>query len=144
MLKSLKNDKLILKKTSNFRGYFFQSQRGIHIIEGLHKGECHKKMVEVLYTDTSERRDKIQIYADIIQITKTPKKMTRILRLANIQFNSFQESIDILCESNLLEKILLKYANKNVADNRVKYKYKATKMGLDWIKQVNEIYKTIE
>lgn len=101
-------------------------------------------MVEVLYTDTSERRDKIQIYADIIQITKTPKKMTRILRLANIQFNSFQESIDILCESNLLEKILLKYANKNVADNRVKYKYKATKMGLDWIKQVNEIYKTIE
>ena len=58
MLKSLKNDRPILKKTSIFIGYFFQSQRVIHIIEGLHRGECRKKWLK--YSTPIHPKDEIK------------------------------------------------------------------------------------
>lgn len=97
-----------------------------------------------LYADEIERRDKIQIYADLLKVSNKGVKMTRILRLANIQYNTFIECIDTLCEAGLLEKILLLKDEKASNDNRSKYAYKATEMGLEWLERVDEVYQRLE
>ena len=99
-------------------------------------------MIGQLYADYLERRDKIQIYADIIKVTKKPTKTTRILRIANIQYNTFLECIDTLCTAGLLEKISIDY-KKTTKDNRIKYKYKATHMGRKWVESLDEIYQRL-
>ncbi len=101
-------------------------------------------MIGRLYADYLERRDKVQIYADIIKVTKKPTKTTRILRLANVQYNTFIECIDTLCNAGLLEKISLDYKKSSIKGDRINYRYKATAMGLRWLKSLDEIYKRLE
>lgn len=96
-------------------------------------------MIQNLFSESFERRDKVQILADIIQVTSTETKMTRILRLANIQYNTFTKCIDKLCQSGLLRKIPV-----NQSDNRVKYSYKATDKGRKWCGVVSTIYQCLE
>ena len=97
-----------------------------------------------LYTDALERRDKVQIFADIIKVSLKPTKTTRILRLANVQYNTFQECIETLCRAGLLEKTSLLHKTSKSRDMRTKITYKATDMGLKWCERVNEIYQTLE
>ena len=101
-------------------------------------------MIGRLYADYLERRDKVQIYADIIKVTKKPTKTTRILRLANVQYNTFIECIDTLCNAGLLEKTSLEYRKFSSKNDRIKYRYKATSMGLKWLESLDEIYKRLE
>ena len=100
-------------------------------------------MIERLYADYLERRDKVQIYADILKVTKKPTRTTRILRLANIQYNSFLECVDTLCNAGLLEKISLDYKKrrKNV---KTKYEYQATVMGHKWCEMLDEVVRALE
>ncbi len=100
-------------------------------------------MIGQRYADYLERRDKVQIYADIIKVTKKPTKTTRILRLANVQYNTFLECIDTLCTAGLLEKISIDY-KKTSKDNRTKYKYQATNTGRKWVESIDEIYQRLE
>ena len=100
-------------------------------------------MIGRLYADYLERRDKVQIYADIIKVTKKPTKTTRILRLANVQYNTFLECIDTLCNAGLLVKISLDYNKSSTKNDRVKYKYKATDMGQKWLESLDEIYQRL-
>lgn len=98
-----------------------------------------------LYANVEERRDKLQIFYDIIKVSEKPTKITKILRLANVQYNTFQECIDILLNSGLLEKVhLLKKGSRSAGDKRSKYSYKATEQGLRWCESVEEIYQTLE
>jgi predicted transcriptional regulator len=98
-----------------------------------------------LYANIEERRDKLQIYYDILKVTTRPTKITRILRLANVQYNTFQECIDKLIKAGLLEKIhLTGRRNRSSKDARSKTTYKATNQGLDWCNSVEEIYQTLE
>jgi len=101
-------------------------------------------MIGQLYADYLERRDKVQIYADIIKVTKKPTKTTRILRLANVQYNTFIECIDTLCNAGLLEKTSLEHRKSSTKDGRTKYRYKATDMGLKWLESLDEIYIRLE
>ena len=101
-------------------------------------------MIGRLYADYLERRDKVQIYADIIKVTKKPTKTTRILRLANVQYNTFIECIDTLCNSGLLEKISLEYKKSSTKDNRAKFVYQATEIGRKWCEALDELYNTLE
>jgi len=100
-------------------------------------------MINRLYADYIERRDKVQIYADILKVTKKPQKPTKILRLANIQYNTFIECVDTLCNAGLLEKTSLNYKVKN-AHVKTKYEYKATEMGEKWIKMLDEVVRSLE
>ena len=100
-------------------------------------------MIGRLYADYLERRDKVQIYADIIKVTKKPIKTTRILRLANVQYNTFLECMDTLCNAGLLVKISLGYNKSSKKDDRVKYKYLATDMGRKWVESLEEIYRRL-
>jgi len=100
-------------------------------------------MINHLYADYIERRDKIQIYADILKVTKRPQRATRIIRLSNIQYNTFLECVDTLCNSGLLEKISLDYKEKD-AHVKTKYEYKATKMGEKWCEMLDEVVRALE
>jgi len=97
-----------------------------------------------LFADCIERRDKLQIYSDIIKVTNQETKITRILRLANIQYNSFRECIETLCGASLLEKVELNIHSRQSQDMRTKYAYKATDLGKEWCKMVDDIYETLE
>lgn len=97
-------------------------------------------MSKKLYAETIDRRDKIQVYADILKVTAKPTPTTRLLRLANIQYDTFAECINTLCNAGLLEKIHLSYAKKSSNKKRKKYAFKATKMGKEWCQQIDEIY----
>jgi len=97
-----------------------------------------------LFADCIERRDKLQIYSDIIKVTNQETKITRILRLANIQYNSFRECIETLCGAGLLEKVESNIHSRQSQDMRTKYAYKATDLGKEWCKMVDDIYETLE
>ena len=98
-----------------------------------------------LFAEFEGRRDKIQIYADIIKVTKKPTNKTRILKLANIQFHTFQEYIERLCSNGFLEKI-------NTTENKASLKkikprktlFIATELGLKWCNKVEEVYQKLK
>jgi len=102
-------------------------------------------MSRQLYANVEERRDKIQIFYDILKVSEKPTKITKILRIANVQYNTFQECIDKLIKSGLLERVyLIEKGNRSIRDKRSKNTYKATALGLQWCKEVDEIYKALE
>ncbi len=101
-------------------------------------------MSQSLFTERLVRRDKIQLLADIIKVSKKEIKMTKIIRLANIQYSTFQDCIDTLCNAALLEKVRLKDKSRRLRDARTKIAYKATEMGIKWCQMVDEIYKKLE
>lgn len=103
-------------------------------------GRLYKK----LFADSIERRDKLQLFADIIKVSTNETKITRILRLANIQYNTFHECIETLCDAGLLEKISYNDRHSQSQDKRSKHIYKATEMGQKWCEMVDEIYLTLE
>jgi len=100
-------------------------------------------MKKSLYTENIERRDKVQIFADIIRVSDRPTKITRILRLANIQYNTFLECVDRLCSVGFFERISLD--TSGVSGKRSpSYRYKATKIGEEWCDLVDEIYEELK
>lgn len=101
-------------------------------------------MIGPLFADTSERRDRVQIFADIIKVSAQPVKITKILRAANVQYNTFQECINKLCGAGLLEMIPVLKRRRSKRDMRTTYVYKATDGGLRWCGMVDEIYDTID
>jgi len=100
-------------------------------------------MSKSLYAENLERRDKLQIYADVLKVSHKAVKLTRILRLANIPYNTFSECIDKLCAAGLLMKVALLGNESSSRDNRSKYAYKVTDMGMKWLDLVDEIYNTL-
>ncbi len=100
-------------------------------------------MRKSLYTENIERRDKVQIFADIIRVSDRPTKITRILRFANVQYNTFLEYVDRLCSIGFLERVSLD--KSGVSGKRgPSYMYKSTKTGEEWCDQLDEIYEELE
>ena len=89
-----------------------------------------------LYTEGIERRDKVQIFADIIRVTDKPTKITRILRFANLQYNTFLDCVDRLCNVGFIERV--------GPASRGRYRYKSTKTGEEWCDLLDEIYEGLE
>ena len=96
-----------------------------------------------LYAEKTDRRDKIQVYADIINVARRPVKITRIMRLANVQYNQFKEYVEKLCSTGFLEKSSIMSPGMSEA-KRTSYTYKATDMGVKWCKLVSELYAKLE
>ncbi|MFP3951689.1 MAG: response regulator [Candidatus Bathyarchaeia archaeon] len=94
-------------------------------------------MREQLFDETFERRDKVQVLADILKVARDESKTTTILRLANLQYNKFSECRDILCRSGLLEEIDLAGDEDNM---RTRYLYRTTERGANWSEKVERIY----
>jgi predicted transcriptional regulator len=102
-----------------------------------------ENLINRLYADYIERRDKVQIYADILKVTKRPQRTTRIIRLANIQYHIFLECVDNLCNAGLLEKVSLDYKDKD-GHVKTKYEYKATEVGEKWCEMLDEVVRALE
>lgn len=98
-------------------------------------------MRKSLYTEGSERRDKVQVFADIIRVSDKPTKITKILRFANIQYNTFLDSVDRLCSVGFIERV---DPDKSGISSRGRYRYQATKMGEEWCDLLDEIYEGLE
>lgn len=96
-----------------------------------------------LYTEREDRRDRIQVYADIIKVARRPVKITRILRLANVQYNQFREYLERLCDAGFLERLSVGSSGRK-GDGRTRYAYKATEMGDRWCELVSELYERLE
>ena len=101
--------------------------------------------MERLFTESLKRRDKVQIFADIIKVTIKPTKTTRILRLANVQYNTFLDCIEKLCKLGLLRDINSNdpQSRNRARGQRKKHLYVATDLGLKWCEMVNETYRTL-
>ena len=97
-----------------------------------------------LFDDVEDLRDKIQIYYDIIRISAKPPKATKILRKANIQYNSFVNYMNKLCSAGLTEKVPVSNGDETIHDKRTNYVFKATQFGLEWSNMVNGIYRTLQ
>ena len=98
-------------------------------------------MLTQLYSDVEERRDRVQIFSDILRVTKKPTKITKILRVANVQYSTFQEYVDMLIEADLLEKVPVdKKSSTRTFDQRTNYFFRATQTGQNWCNLVKEIY----
>ena len=100
-------------------------------------------MKKSLYTENIERRDKVQIFADIIRVSDKPTKVTKILRFANVQYNTFLEYVDRLCSIGFLERVSLDKSRVS-GKGRTSYRYKATMMGEEWCDLVDEIYEELK
>ena len=99
-------------------------------------------MLTQLYAENENRRDRVQILSDIIRVTENPVKITKILRIANIQYNNFQGLIDMLIKADLIEKIPIAENSREIKsfDQRTLYVFRATKTGQEWCNLVDEIY----
>jgi predicted transcriptional regulator len=97
-------------------------------------------MLEQLYVTSEQRRDKIQIYYDILKVSAQPVKITRLMRLANIQYNAFIDCTETLLKAGFLEKVNFRTRKKR---SKTKELFKATRIGLDWCRQVEEIYNSL-
>ena len=101
-------------------------------------------MKRKLYAECVDRRDKLQIFADIIKVSTAESKITRILRLANVQYNTFNEYTETLCRAGLLERIMSYKKPRKSRDLHKTFAFKATERGLKWIEMVDSIYQVIE
>ena len=95
-------------------------------------------MRKSLYTEGIERRDKVQVFADIIRVSDKPTKITKILRFANIQYNTFLDCVERLCNVGFIERV---GPDKS---SRGRYSYKSTKAGEEWCDLLDEIYEGLE
>jgi len=101
-------------------------------------------MKRKLYAECVDRRDKLQIYADIIKVTAAEAKITRILRLANIQYSTFNEYIETLCRAGLLERIMSYKKPRKSRDLHKSFAFRATEKGLKWIEMIDIVYQVLE
>ena len=68
-----------------------------------------------LFTEKTVKRDRIQVLADIISASKETSNMSKIMRYANIQYYTWETCLEILCEKEFIEKIIVQddYENGN-------------------------------
>jgi predicted transcriptional regulator len=94
-----------------------------------------------LFTEKTVKRDYIQILADIIKASSETSNMSKIMRLANVQYYTWGNCLETLCEKDFIEKIVMKDKHRKGSEKAL---YKATKKGLEWTKKVETLYDEID
>jgi|WetSurMetagenome_2_1015567.scaffolds.fasta_scaffold49780_4 predicted transcriptional regulator len=86
-------------------------------------------MAIILAQNSSKRRDKLVIMAEIVSIAKKGASKTRIMLSANLSFSQLNQYLELLSEANLLEP-------SSVGGKRV---YKSTQRGLEFMEKQCDI-----
>lgn len=86
-----------------------------------------------LFDEKYIRRDRIQVFSDIIQAAKIPTKTTKIMRKANIQYHSFFKMVQNLMDNGLLKK-----------NGEEKPTFVATDVGVVWSREVHRLYSVLK
>ena len=92
-------------------------------------------MLNDLFEGEETRRDSLQIYADIVAVCTEPSKITKIIRMANVQYRFLQRALDLLLEAGLIRKMLPTYR-----DERTSREFATTELGLRWRRTVCSVY----
>jgi predicted transcriptional regulator len=93
-----------------------------------------------LYTEKTLKRDRIQLLADIIKASEKKSNMSRIMRVANVQYYTWGKCIETLSKKEFIDII----EDEKSGDSNQKNLFKATKKGLEWIKKVETVYDEID
>jgi len=88
-----------------------------------------------LFAERYPRRDRIQVLADIVTVCSEPTKLTRILRLANVQYNFFKKAMETLREAGIMES-----TSTDSRDERTRFEFEATDVGISWRNFVHLVY----
>jgi len=80
------------------------------------------------------RRDKIEIVRDLLQVCEEETAKTRILRFANIQYNSLPQFLEPLVREGYIEKIPAK-----TRDKRTFYNWRTTTRGKTLLREIEEL-----
>jgi len=80
------------------------------------------------------RRGVMEIKRDILHVCLKPRKVTEILRLANIQFNSLGNHLDSLIKADLISRI-----NHQGNDQKTKYVYETTSEGKQVLQEIEAL-----
>jgi predicted transcriptional regulator len=83
---------------------------------------------------SSGRRDRTEIIAAIVALTRKTSNITQIMSTANMSYQLTAEYIDFMSKKNLIEKILTCKTGKKTAQY-----YRATEKGLICLKTYCEI-----
>jgi predicted transcriptional regulator len=80
-----------------------------------------------------KRRDRLYIIAEILDIAKDGALKTQIMYKANLSFAQLNTYLNLLLETNLLEKT--KQGRKNI--------YKTTQKGIEYMQSYKEVIDTL-
>lgn len=58
------------------------------------------------------RRDKVEIAKDVLELCVVPRKITEIMRLANVQYTSFLQYVEPLVNGGYLVEVPSDWGNK--------------------------------
>lgn len=83
----------------------------------------------MLPNETSKRRDKLYIIAEILEIAKCGTLKTQVMYRANLSFSQLNTYLKFVLKTGLLDKIL--EGGKNI--------YLTTEKGLDFLQRYREI-----
>jgi len=86
----------------------------------------------------TRRRDKLEIFKDVLKTCKEASQITRVTRLANLQFYSFHEYVAPLVSREYLEQ-----RPYGIKDHRTFLEWKTTPKGRELIKEIENIYEKI-
>lgn len=81
------------------------------------------------------RRDRIEMIKEVLMLCRKTRKITEILRLANIQFNSFVGIVDPLVEDGYMIKIPCPKSG----DKKTKHKWMTTAEGKILLGEIVEV-----
>lgn len=88
-----------------------------------------------LFAERRLRRDRIQVLADIVTVCSEPTKVTRIMRLANVQYNFFKKALEMLRKAGIIES-----TSTDSGDERTSFEFEATDVGISWRNFVHLVY----
>lgn len=91
-----------------------------------------------LFTEVLDRRDNIQILADVIAVCREPTRITKLIRLANIQYHVCVEAVSLLVKAGFLKATPLK-----CTDRRKIEVFSATDLGIAWCDRVRSLYEAL-
>lgn len=83
-----------------------------------------------------KRRGEVQIRRDILNVCLKPRKVTEIIRFANIQNQGLEKHLKPLVEADLISKY-------NHQENKTKYIYETTSEGKQVLKTIKDLAKRI-
>lgn len=86
----------------------------------------------------TKRRDRAEIATDILETCVGGAKLTKILRLANLQYNSFGKFVGPLVDGGYLLETMV-----DTRDKRTIWEWETTPEGRNFQREIKDIYRRL-
>lgn len=95
-------------------------------------------MIQRLYLQRGCKRDRLQVYADILRISSEPLLKSELNRESGAYYRILNKALAVLEEAGYIAHI------EEPFGERVKHVYVATRDGLSWAKRVDDVYQSVD